>query len=68
VDVEVLVGSSTLTRVSTVSMGTDVTIGLLDVGVSSRGVRVDAGGAVVGDAGRLHDDIAKRAAMTAIQK
>jgi hypothetical protein len=65
VDVEVLVGRSKLTGVST---GTDVAVGLLDVGVSSSGVRMDAGGSVAWEAGRLQDDTPMKAVRTAIQK
>src|SRR5215207_10712244 len=49
-------------------MGANVGVELLDVGVSGRGVRVDAGVSVVWEAGRLQDDSPMRAAMTAIQK
>jgi hypothetical protein len=65
VEVEVLVGSSKLTRVST---GTSVAVGLLDVGVSSSGVRMDPGVSVVWEAGRLQNDTPMRAAMREIQK
>ena len=41
---------------------------MLEVGVSSIGVRLDAGVSVVWEAGRLQDDTPMRAAMTAIQK
>jgi hypothetical protein len=62
--VEVLVGISRLTRVS---RGTDVAIGLPDVGVSGGGVRISGGGSVVWEAGRLQDDTPMRAAARAIQ-
>jgi hypothetical protein len=67
VEVGVIVGSSKLTRVSA---GTDVGVGLLDVGVSSRGARVDmdTGVSVVWEAGRLQDDTPMSAAMAAIHR
>jgi hypothetical protein len=67
VDVEVIVGSSKLT---VVSAGINVGVGLLDVGVSSSDVRVDidTGVSVVWEAGRLQDDTPMSAVMTAIQK
>jgi hypothetical protein len=65
VEVGVVVGNSKLIRVS---KGTGVEVGLPDVGVSSSGVRVDAGVSVVWEAGRLQDDTPMMAVMTAIQK
>jgi hypothetical protein len=64
VEVGVMVGKSELINVS---KGTGVGVGLLDVGVSSSGVRVEAGVSVVWDAGRLQDDTPMMAAATAIQ-
>jgi hypothetical protein len=65
VEVDVIVGNSRLTRVS---KGMGVEVGLLEIGVSSSGVMMDGGTSVVSEAGRLQDDTPMRAVTTAIQK
>jgi hypothetical protein len=64
VEVGVMVGKSKLTNVS---KGTGVGAGLLDVGVSSIGVGVEAGISVVWEVGRLQDDTPMMAAIRALQ-
>src|SRR5215217_7816631 len=67
VAVGVIVGSSKLTSVSA---ATNVGVGLLAIGVSSSGVRVDmdTGVSVVWEGGKLQDDTPMSTVMTASQK
>jgi hypothetical protein len=65
VEVEVRVGSSTS---SGVAVETGVRVNMLEVGVSSTGVGVDAGAAVGWDLGKLQDDNPRFNTITAIQR
>jgi hypothetical protein len=64
VEVDVLVGSS----ISSLVLRIGRAVELLDVGVSSSGVRVAAGVSVVWEAGTLQDDTPMTIAMLTIHK